>query len=49
MLTQLIPADDADFYLCGPPSFLAEIVAALTDRDIRVERVHTETFGPSIP
>jgi ferredoxin-NADP reductase len=49
MLMQLIPADDADFYLCGPPSFLAEIVAALTDRGIREERVHIETFGPSIP
>jgi ferredoxin-NADP reductase len=48
-LMQLIPGDDADFYLCGPPSFLAEIVAALTDGGIREERVHTETFGRAIP
>ncbi len=35
----------ADFYLCGPSSFLQNLRDALRNRGIPAERVHTETFG----
>lgn len=35
---------DADFYLCGPPGFVAELSAALADRDVPEERIRIETF-----
>jgi ferredoxin-NADP reductase/ferredoxin len=41
-----VPAD-ADFYLCGPSSFIHDIGAALASRGVTPERVRTEIFGPS--
>jgi ferredoxin-NADP reductase/MOSC domain-containing protein YiiM/ferredoxin len=37
---------DADFYLCGPPSFMDELTAALAARGVTPDRVRTELFGP---
>jgi len=41
---------DADFYLCGPPAFMAELPAGLAGLGISNHRIHTEIFGawPSI-
>ena len=41
---------DAEAYLCGPTSFLAELTAALTQLGLDPARIHTEIFGttPSI-
>jgi ferredoxin-NADP reductase len=36
---------DADAYICGPASFMAEISAALVDLGIDQKRVRTEIFG----
>ncbi len=36
---------DADAYICGPASFMAQLSAALTGLGIDGARVHTETFG----
>lgn len=36
---------DADYYLCGPDSFMAAMGAALTARGVPPERVATEVFG----
>jgi ferredoxin-NADP reductase/MOSC domain-containing protein YiiM len=36
---------DANYYLCGPESFMRDIAAGLTSRGVRPERVATETFG----
>jgi ferredoxin-NADP reductase/ferredoxin len=47
-LTALEQADvpeDADYYLCGPDSFMRAIGAALTARGVAPERVATEVFG----
>jgi ferredoxin len=41
-----VPAD-ADFYICGPPSFMDELAAALAARGVTPDRVRTELFGPS--
>jgi ferredoxin-NADP reductase/MOSC domain-containing protein YiiM len=40
----------ADFYLCGPASFLADITAGLKSWDVADARIHSEIFGagPSI-
>jgi ferredoxin-NADP reductase/MOSC domain-containing protein YiiM len=37
---------DADAYLCGPTSFMADISAALTAGGIQAARIRTEVFGP---
>jgi ferredoxin-NADP reductase len=39
-----VPAD-ADFYLCGPESFMHDIGAALIARGAKPERIRTERFG----
>jgi MOSC domain-containing protein YiiM/ferredoxin-NADP reductase len=36
---------DGDFYLCGPPSFLTDLRAGLTDSGIPPAQVHTEVFA----
>jgi ferredoxin-NADP reductase/ferredoxin len=37
---------DADFYICGPPSFMDELGATLAARGVAPDRVRTELFGP---
>jgi ferredoxin-NADP reductase/MOSC domain-containing protein YiiM len=37
---------DADFYLCGPPAFLADLRAGLAGQGVAPGRMHTEVFGP---
>jgi ferredoxin-NADP reductase len=39
----------ADFYLCGPPSFLADFTAGLEAWGVAAARLHTEVFGPEKP
>jgi ferredoxin-NADP reductase/MOSC domain-containing protein YiiM len=36
---------DADFYLCGPTRFLADMKTALVSLDVAPERIHSEMFG----
>jgi ferredoxin-NADP reductase len=35
-----------DFYLCGPPAFLADLRRGLLARQVPAGRLHTEVFGP---
>jgi ferredoxin-NADP reductase/MOSC domain-containing protein YiiM/ferredoxin len=37
----------ADFYLCGPPSFLADLQDGLKAWRVDATRIHTEVFGPT--
>jgi len=37
--------EDADFYVCGPDTFMRAVGAALTARGVAPERVSTEAFG----
>ena len=37
---------NADFYLCGPPSFLSSFTAGLGTWGVSAARIHTEIFGP---
>ena len=36
---------EADYYLCGPSSFMADLNAALTAAGVAPERLHSELFG----
>jgi ferredoxin-NADP reductase/MOSC domain-containing protein YiiM len=36
---------ESDFYLCGPPAFLADFTTGLAERGVAHERIHTEVFG----
>ena len=46
LLDRLRVARDADFYLCGPPSFLRDLTAGLKTWGADSTRIHTEVFGP---
>ncbi len=37
---------DADFYLCGPATFLRELTAALLGWAVQPDSLHREVFGP---
>lgn len=49
LIAELVPALDAEFYLCGPTAFMAAIRAGLSARGVPPDRIHTETFGPMTP
>ena len=44
LVEEVVSDLDADFYLCGPTRFLADVTAALGDLGVGAERIHTETF-----
>jgi len=46
VLTGLGAPRVADFYLCGPAPFMADLSAGLVDRGAPSHRIHTELFGP---
>ena len=46
LLDQLEVPRDADFYLCGPASFLASFTSGLKEWGVATDRIHSEIFGP---
>jgi ferredoxin-NADP reductase/MOSC domain-containing protein YiiM/ferredoxin len=38
---------DADFYLCGPASFLQDLTAGLAAWGVANDHIHSEAFGPA--
>lgn len=46
LLKQLLPFDDFDFYLCGPPPFMRSLYCGLLSVGMSKERIHYEFFGP---
>ncbi len=46
LLDRLGVTRDADFYLCGPPSFLRDLTAGLKTWGADSTRIHMEVFGP---
>jgi ferredoxin-NADP reductase len=48
MLDQLGVPTTADFYLCGPASFLASFTAGLQEWGVPTNRIHSEIFGPAV-
>ncbi|WP_336778911.1 FAD-binding oxidoreductase [Pantoea sp. USHLN256] len=47
LLSQVLPFNDYDFYLCGPPQFTQELYDGLRAYNIADRRIHAEAFGPS--
>ena len=47
LLRALLPLDDYDFYLCGPPPFMQTLYDRLVSLGIREARIHYESFGPA--
>jgi ferredoxin-NADP reductase/MOSC domain-containing protein YiiM len=45
VLAELGVPRDADFYLCGPAGFMADLPAGLADWGVPINRIHTEVFG----
>ena len=46
LLKQLLPFDDYDFYLCGPPPFMKSLYRGLLSLNVPEARIHYEFFGP---
>jgi uncharacterized protein len=47
LLKNLLPFDDHEFFLCGPPGFMQALYDGLRDLGVRDERIQAEAFGPS--
>lgn len=47
LLQLLLPIDDYDFYLCGPPAFMEGVFGHLISLGVREERIRYEFFGPA--
>ena len=46
LLARLLPESDADYYLCGPVGFMADVQSDLERRGVHPDRIHSESFGP---
>lgn len=47
-LRSIIPDLDADYYFCGPESFMKAMNRLLAEMNVPKEQIHFEFFGPSI-
>jgi ferredoxin-NADP reductase/MOSC domain-containing protein YiiM/ferredoxin len=47
VLEKLAVPRDADFYLCGPASFLQDLTAGLATWGVANDHIHSEAFGPA--
>ena len=47
LLKTLLPFDDHEFFLCGPPGFMQALYDGLRDLGVRDGRIQAEAFGPS--
>lgn len=46
-LRQVLPSNNFQFYVCGPPSMMEELVPALWKWGVPESHVHFEAFGPA--
>ena len=44
LLAEVVPGLEADFYVCGPPVFMATVQEQLEARNVVPERIRSETF-----
>jgi ferredoxin len=47
LLDRLVPARDADFYICGPDGFMSSLRQGLVRLGVGAENIHFETFASS--
>jgi len=46
LLKDLLPANDTEFYVCGPKPFMVGLLRTLKELNIHESRLHYESFGP---
>jgi nitric oxide dioxygenase len=46
LLCELLPNNDAEFYICGPKPFMTGLYHGLKGWGVSEERIHLEFFGP---
>ncbi len=46
-MQSIMPADDSDYYLCGPPAFMQNMYDLLRDLNVVDQRIHAKEFGPA--
>jgi len=47
LLRTLLPREESDVYLCGPPGFMPTAHGLLTGLGVAERRIHAEAFGPA--
>lgn len=47
LMKRLLPSNNYDFYMCGPPPMMDALTADLAEWGVPEERVHKEAFGPT--
>jgi ferredoxin len=47
LLKSVLPFDEFDFYLCGPPPFMQALYAGLRSLNVPDGHIHAESFGPA--
>lgn len=46
-LRSILPFDDHEFFLCGPPGFMQALYDGLRELGVRDQRIQAEAFGPA--
>ncbi len=46
-LAKATPVATADYYICGPKGFMAEMISGLKAAQVPDARIHYEFFGPA--
>ena len=47
LFKELLPSNNYEFYICGPPPMMGAITDGLDEWGVPAERVHFEAFGPA--
>ncbi len=47
LLASMLPTLEAEFYLCGPIAFMADVQSGLETLGVPSPRIHSERFGPA--
>lgn len=47
LIRRLLPTLDAEYYLCGPPTFMQSLYPALLAAGVEAAQIHYEAFGPA--
>jgi ferredoxin-NADP reductase/ferredoxin len=48
VISELSVPRDADFYLCGPPVFMTDLISGLERLGVAADHLYSETFGPGV-
>jgi ferredoxin len=47
LFKEVLPSNNYDFYMCGPPPMMSSLVGDLEAWGVPDERIHLEAFGPA--